>query len=521
VGAKHPPYGDSIQKEFRMHPHQADTDTKRAIVAERVASDPQAPRYHFIAPEGVAMPFDPNGAIFWKGRYHLFYIFQDPELPEGGHCWGHASSADLLHWTFHPTALAPAEGDPDWGIFSGGACVGLDGRPTIVYHGCGAGTCIATSDDDDLITWTKSPNNPVIPEPAEGEPGYGVYNVFDPHPWVEGDTAYVALGAKVKPHNIRDTLYLFRSKDMIHWDYLRQFYAPNPNWTGEEEDCACPDFFPIGDRHMLSCISHPRGARYYLGRYDGGTFVPEEHHRMNFPGGACFAPESLLDGQGRRIFWAWVLDQRRSEAFSSEAIGVMTMPRMFSLDPEGQLRIEPPVEFEQLRQNHRRKDQLVVDDGQEIELPDIQGDVMELSVEATVPAGGLFGLWVRVSGDRQERTGIIVDAADGTLSVDADHASLNGSVFYGYKMMFAGWQEDVRIQRAPFELKAGEKLNLRVFIDKSIMEVYANGRQCITQRIYPTRPDATGVYLFSRRGATTMHTLDAWDLVTTNGVAAK
>jgi len=503
-----------------MRPHQADADTKRAIVAERVASDPQAPHYHFIAPEGVATPFDPNGAIFWKGKYHLFYIFQDPDLPHDGHCWGHASSTDLLHWTFHPTALAPAQGDPDVGIFSGGACVSPEGVPTIVYHGCGCGTCIATAADDDLIEWTKSPHNPVIPEPVEGSPGWGVYNVFDPHPWVEGDTAYVALGAKVKPHDIRDTLYLFRSTDMVNWEYLRQFYAPNPNWTGEEEDCACPDFFPIGDRYMLSCISHPRGARYYLGRYDDGTFIPEEHHRMNFPGGSCFASESLLDGQGRRIFWAWVIDQRRGKGFSYAGLGVMTMPRVLALDAGGRLLIHPPAEFERLRRNHRHKKDFVVDDGQEAVLADIRGDVIELSVEAAVPEQGVFGLWVRASEDREEQTGIIVNPAEGTLSVDADNASNNGNVFYGYKLMLAGWQEDVRVQQAPFKLKAGEKLHLRIFIDKSILEVYANGRQCITQRIYPTREDAVGVHVFSRGGATTVHSLDAWDIATTNGVAA-
>ena len=77
-------------------------------VAEIVADDPHAPRWHFLAPERTAVPFDPNGAIWWMGRYHLFYIFQDPDLPRGGHRWGHASSADLVHWKYHSTALAPA-----------------------------------------------------------------------------------------------------------------------------------------------------------------------------------------------------------------------------------------------------------------------------------------------------------------------------------------------------------------------------------------------------------------------------
>ena len=66
--------------------------------------DPYRPTYHFVNPEGRGMPFDPNGAIFWKGKYHLYYIYQrDHRLAQRveGHrnfdCWGHASSIDLLH----------------------------------------------------------------------------------------------------------------------------------------------------------------------------------------------------------------------------------------------------------------------------------------------------------------------------------------------------------------------------------------------------------------------------------------
>ncbi|MDA0336355.1 MAG: glycoside hydrolase family 32 protein, partial [bacterium] len=276
-------------------------------IATIVAADPHAPRWHFLAPERTAVPFDPNGAIWWKGRYHLFYIFQDPDLPNGGHCWGHASSSDLVTWKYHPTALAPAPGDPDTGIFSGGAFLDKEGVPTIIYHGVGAGTCLARSTDDELLVWEKHPGNPVISEPEPGAVGDGVYNVFDPHCWLEGDTYYAILGGKVKPWNLRDTAYLFTSKDLATWKYQRPFYAPHPHWTGEEEDCACPDFFPLGDRHCLVCISHPRGARYYLGRWQDETFVPEEHGRMNWPGGGCFAPETLLDGDGRRVMWAWAI----------------------------------------------------------------------------------------------------------------------------------------------------------------------------------------------------------------------
>ena len=493
---------------------------RRNRIAARVRNDPQAPRYHFIAPEGNALPFDPNGALYWKGNYHLFYIFQDHELPHGGHCWGHASSPDLLHWTFHPTALAPAAGDPEVGIFSGGAFINKEGVPTIIYQGNNAGTCIATAEDDQLIRWKKSPHNPVIRETRKGDQGWGVYNVFDPHAWVEGDMYYAILGGKVKPHDIRDTAYLFKSKDMIHWEYLRPFYSPHPDWTGPEEDCACPDFFKLGNRYMLSCISHPRGARYYLGRYQDGTFVPEEHHRMNWPGGSCFAPESLVDNRQRRVYWAWVLDQRKGEWVVKNELGVMTMPRILSLDSNGQLLVNPPGEIELLRQNNRRRESLTVAAGQEIRLKDIAGDIMELAVEALVPPGGVFGVKVRMTPDGEEQTAITVDTAAHTLSVDTTRASLSPDIYQPFHIINGSSREDVRVQTAPFTLNPDEPLRLRIFVDKSILEVYTNGRQCVTQRIYPTRADSLGVALFSQNGTTAVRTVDAWDMANTNTAGA-
>lgn len=481
-------------------------------IVDRVRQDPYAPRYHFIAPEGNALPFDPNGALYWKGRYHLFYIFQDSSLPEGGHCWGHASSSDLIHWDYHPTVLAPGKGDPEVGIFSGAAFINKEGIPTIIYHGVRAGSCIATAEDDQLIRWKKSPYNPVIPETRKNRAGWDIYNVWDPHAWVEGDTYYAILGGKVKPHDIRDTAYLFRSKDLVRWEYLRPFYSPHPNWTEPEEDCACPDFFRLGSRYVLSCISHSHGARYYLGRYQDGTFIAEEHHRMNWPGGPCFAPESLVDDRGRRVYWAWVLDQRRGDWSVRNELGVMTMPRVLSLDASGQLLINPPEEFETLWRNQRRRESLVITTEQGLPLEDIKSDSMELALEAKIPKNGVFGVKVRISPDGEEQTAIIVDTSAHTLSVDTSQSSLRSEIYQPFPIFYGDSPEDVRVQTAPFVLKRNETLQLRVFLDRSILEIYANGRQCVTQRIYPTRPDSLGVVLFSKRGTVMVHSVDAWDM---------
>lgn len=499
-------------------------DSEKTQLLRKIArSNPLAPQYHFLCPEGIRGPFDPNGAIFWKGRYHLFYIFQSPRTTIGHgivHCWGHASSRDLLHWDYHPTALRPEEAEPQSHIFSGGAFLNKEGKPTIVYHGVNQGTCIAVPEDDDLIHWRNLPQNPVIPEPFKaGDPGWGIYNVFDPHAWVEGEDYYAILGGKVKPHELHDTAYLFRSRDLLRWEYLRPFYHPNPHWTGEEEDCACPDFFKLGNRWMLACISHPRGARYYLGRYENGTFVPEEHHRMNWPGGSCFAPESLRDDQGRRIFWAWVLDQRKGEGCPPEEFGVLTMPRVLSLDDRGRLQIDPPEEFKSLRGQSRRCEPFVLRDGEESVLHGLAGDTLEVAMEAEVPDGGSLELKVRMSPDEAEQTVIRVDRKKAILSVDTTRSSRGPYVYQRYPIaLIRGTAEfrDIRLQEAPFELALGEPVRLRIFIDRSILEVYANRRQCVTQRIYPTRSDSLGTAVSCRGGVATMRFVEAWELASTN-----
>jgi beta-fructofuranosidase len=496
-----------------------DAAARRARVADLVQNDPHAPRYHFVAPEGVGRPFDPNGALYWRGRYHLFYIFQDPALPHGGHCWGHASSADLLHWEYHPTALAPAPGDPETGIFSGCALVSKEGVPILVYHGVDVGTCLATAEDDNLLGWRKSAHNPVIPIPRQGDPGWGVYNVFDPHVWLEGDTYYAILGGRVKPHDQYDTAYLFTSDDLVHWRYERPFYQPNPAWTQPEEDCACPDLFPLGDRHMLLCISHPYGARAYLGRWERregvNTYVPEEHLRMNWPGGPCFAPESLVDDGGRRIFWAWALDQRAGEGLVTNELGVMTLPRVLSLDDAGGLRIDPPVELDSLRGEGQRIEGLSLDADAELVLPGIAGDVMELSIVAELAEGATLGVVVRRSA--AEGTVIAVDAAARTLAIDTTRSTLRGDIFQRHPIARGDVpQSDVRVQVAPLALAPGEPLTLRIYLDRSMLEVFANRRQCVTQRIYPTREDSVGVALFARGGSAVIRSVEAWPLAPVN-----
>jgi len=493
---------------------------------EKCQQDPQRPTYHFMGPEDYNCPFDPHGCIYWKGRYHIFY----PRFPGGVSSWGHASSSDLVHWIYHPMALGVSRGDPEEQVYAGGSLVNKDGVPTLIYRGggAGAGTCIATSRDDGLIQWTKHPANPVIPILKKGDPEYGKYFLYDTCGWVDGDFHYSLSGNIIDspPKANGDIAWLFRSRDMVHWEYVHPFYKSERRWTGVEEDCSCPDFFPLGNKHVLMFISHHRGTQYYIGRYEKETFYPEQHARMNWPGGSCFAQESLLDGNGRRIFWAWVADQRtRKAALLSGWAGVLTLPRVLSLAGDGKMLIEPAAELEMLRSDHRRHEKLQIAADSDLVLDDVSGDCLELSLEVDLAGAREFGVKVRCSPDGEEQTSIVYDPAAKSLTVDTTRSTLSQDVVQPWPLPIMAFftdeplafgRKDVRIQVAPFEVPAGEPLRLRLFLDRSMLEVFANKRQCVTQRIYPSRNDSVQVRLFSRGGGAMVRSLDAWKMSASN-----
>ena len=467
-------------------------------------ADRHRPAYHFTAPEGSCMPFDPNGALFWRGRYHLCYIFQN----ERGHCWGHASSSDLVHWRHHPTALAPHPGDPDGGIFSGNAFVSKEGEAVLLYHGVGAGNCIATSREEHLEHWTKLPSNPIVPSPKEGDADFGKYSSWDPHGWLEEDTYYAIFGG--------NPATLFRSPDMVRWEFRRRFLEHNLPGVDADEDISCPDFFPLGGRHLLLCISHKRGCRYYLGRWENERFTPETHARMNWPGGTCFAPESLLDDKGRRIFWAWVLDQAGTQTRGTAWSGVMTLPRVLSLDADGTLGIAPAEELQVLRTQPRSLGSLPLPADAEVPLPGVRGDCLELLLEMAPGAAGACGVKVRCSPDGEEQTAIAYEPARGCLRIDLSRSTRDASVVYRTFCMTGVENPAVTAQEAPFALRVGEPLRLRIFLDRSLLEVFANDRQCLTQRLYPTRDDSLGVALFAHGAGARVTRCDAWQMAPAN-----
>ncbi len=487
-----------------------------AVAPPRDRESEQWPTYHITAlpEEGVCRPYDTNGCIYWKGRYHLMYIYQ--RQPDGGrkHCWGHASSSDLVNWTFHPPALVPQPGDPDKGIYSGNAFVNKDGVPMLCWFGIKAGVCVAAAQDDDLVRWKNHPNNPIIPIPKEGDPGHGVYTVWDPYLWLEGDTYYCLLGGN-KLSNGEDTLYICSSPDLVNWKPLHPFYRAEPSWTIPGEDVSCPDFFRLGDKHVLMSISHKVGGRCYVGRYEKDLFYPERHVRMNWPGGNFFAPESLEGPTGRRIFWAWVTDPRIKSTQKLTGSGVHSLGRVLSLRPDGTLGIEPIEELKMLRRNHRHMENIKLPYFRDVTPENISGDCMELAMKIDTGEAVEIGVKVRCNADGTEHTDIWYNAINGILTIDMSQSTLRSDVVYAGEPLASGRIGDKKNPQktvtAPLELGVGETLDLRIFLDKCMLEVFANGRQCITQQIFPTGTDNL-VKLCAKGDRARVLSLDAWDM---------
>jgi beta-fructofuranosidase len=355
---------------------------------------------------------------------------------------------------------------------------------------------MAVARDDDLNQWQKLDSNPITPKTQPGDPNHDKYRSWDPFGWLEGDTYYAIFGGErpglVKAPSLGG-----------EWRYVGDFLANTVPGVALNEDVSCADFFRLGDRYMLLCISHRLGARYYLGDWLNEQFHPTFHEKMSWVDHLFFAPESLLDDRGRRIMWSWVFDrpgfQTRTDYGWS---GTMSLPRVLSLGPDGRLCQNPPEEIQRLRHNPKQWANLRLNPDSDRPLEGIAGNSLELELVANIGDAKQLGLAICRSPDGQEQTRIFYDATDHQLKVDTTRASL---------------KEDPRnVEAGPFALDPGQPLTLRVFVDKSIVEVFANGRQAVTRRMYPSRPDSLGVALFATGGPATLTSLQAWDLEPSN-----
>jgi beta-fructofuranosidase len=441
--------------------------------------------FHLAHPgPGTAMPGDPNSAFFHKGRYHLHYIYE----AAGGFAYAHVSSPDMVRWKWHPTTLEP--GFTGHGMFSGTGFITKDGRPAMIYHGQGTDrNWIMLGLDDALDTWSK----PTVVDVRDASGGPAKIRHWDPDCWVTGDAYYAISGGGDPP--------LFTSSDMREWRLLGPLFHEQTPWSklgvDRGEDVSCPNMFKLGDKWMLLCISHGLGARYYLGDFRDGRYLPERHALLNWSRWDFFAPESLQTADGRRVAWSWCSPasdgrqkagrKRDYPALVSPAViqsGIQSLPRELSLAEDGSLRMRPLRELESLRHDEQVTGEVRVrGDGVQV-LDTVAGDALELEVVFSRPDAEEYG--VTIFCDDAGDNGIEIGHGAGRRSLTVDSIE------------------------PPFALAEDEDLTMRIFIDKSLVEVFANDRQAAVAWHEPS-PGRLRVGLFSRGGEATAR-VRAWKM---------
>ena len=506
---RNPTYPDTLDAQLEA----LETDASLQAFTEAradLAIDMYRPLYHFSPPRSVMN--DPNGLCFWQGRWHLFYQFRPRGSFDRVH-WGHAVSEDLVHWRDLPIALYPyAERD----CYSGQTLV-EDDRVIAIYHGTESGNAIATASDPLLLNWRKHPDNPVIPivpTDADGVP----YRVFDPCIWRQDDGYYYSLSGTYKDGergvDCQGIAQLFRSADLSQWEHIGALLE-DKTFAELGEDAAVPNFLPLSDengapsgKHMLLLFSHKRAGRCYIGDYDADTqrFTPNSHYRMNYGAwtvGSLHAPSAAIDPDGRFIGIFNVKECKTAYKWDN----VMTLARRYWLADDGALGMAVAGDVQSLRFDHRQlAEPLRISANDEIVLDGAEGKAVE--IEAVIEPGEAreVGLNVLRSRDATEQTRISLYRQGrrafgiSELQIDVSEASLGRDIFARAPEI------------GPLRLAPDEPLRLRVFIDRSIVEVFANDRQCLTLRTYPRRIDSRGVSVFARGNSARLASFDIWQM---------
>lgn len=471
---------------------------------KKLSGDPYRPVYHYVNPEGMLN--DPNGLCFWQGRWHLFYQAYPPEDPRQH--WGHAVSQDLIHWKDLPLAIYP---NPEEKCFSGSTLVEKD-RVIAIYHGIGQGTMVAVSSDPLLLNWEKLNGKAVISLPREGETL--PYNVFDPCIWKEGEFYYALTGGtqtipgggKIRAE------FLHQSKNLVDWEYIHPFLE-NDYFGLVGDDGACPYFWPIGkDKHMLLHYSHISGGKYLLGDYNtvrnkfvvtgAGSF----NHGAWAPGGV-HAPSAAPDGKGG-IYVIFNMNEGKPTVGWDR---IMSLPRHISLNEKDDVIMKPAGDIEPLRYGHQQVNPMILKANEDIVFENIVGNAIEIEAEIDPMNADMIEMNILRSPGKEEYTCIRFykerglrnrekQTINSVITLDNSHSSV---------------LPDVR-SRAPenaqFLMGKGELLKLRIFIDKSVVEVFVNDKQCVAMRVYPGLSESTGVSICSKGQDSKLNSLNAWKM---------
>ncbi|MEP0844338.1 MAG: glycoside hydrolase family 32 protein [Phycisphaerae bacterium] len=438
------------------------------------------PQFHFTARENWLN--DPNGLVYYRGEYHLFFQHNPKGINWGNMTWGHAVSPDLLHWTQLPHALEP---DNLGTMFSGSAVVDWDNtagfqkgdeKTLIALYTAAGGTsaesagrpftqCLAYSNDRGR-TWTKYDRNPVLKHIVKENRDPKVVWHAPSRRWI--------MTLFLDEHRFA----FLSSPDLKNWTRLHDIDVPE---CGE-----CPDFFELpvdGDAKRTKWVWTAANGRYLVGTFDGRKFTPEGgplrvDYGMNF-----YAVQTYSDippSDGRRIQIAWMRDGKYpGMPFNQQ----MSFPCELQLRtfPEGIRMIRRPVrEIAALRVREHKWENEPADAARNL-LAGVQGDLFEIQAEIELLGADEVGLRIRGEPIRYSSRSRKLSC----LGADAPLEPLDG------------------------------RIRLHVLVDRTSLEVFGNdGRVSLTSCFLP-RPDDRALQTLAAGGPARWLSLRVYELRST------
>jgi beta-fructofuranosidase len=442
---------------------------------------------------------DPNGPIYYDGWYHLFYQ-HNPYGEDWGYMhWGHARSRDLVHWEHLPIALAPAYEAGEEHVFSGCARVNEQGELLLVYTSVKQGTREDRPDneqwaarplDAELRAWERHPANPLLALDTHGGPRFHK-DWRDPFIFTAGGRNFLVLGGATDD-TLEVALYEAVDASLTRWRYCGPLVtepAPPPD-AEVRRFLECPNFVqapptvPGGQPKWILLTSPYNLVEYTTGEFDPDTltFAPEQHGILdaghddvpNF-----YATNLLDDAQGRCVLLGWARGFAKERGWN----GALALPRLLTVDANGAPRQQPLSALQSLRGVHVGLGAFSVANGSMV-VPGVTGDALEIQLSFNLHRAAAAGLRVRSSGDGQRGIELRWDGV--TLTVAGCPVALPAD--------------------------ARRELTLQVFLDKCLLEVFANGG-CVamTRIIYPPNEDQA-IEVFAEGGTALVGNIDVWEM---------
>ncbi|XP_075522901.1 acid beta-fructofuranosidase [Primulina tabacum] len=486
---------------------------------------------------------DPNGPLLYKGWYHLFYQYNPYGAVWGNIVWGHAVSRDLIHWRHLPIAMVPDHWYDINGVWTGSATVLEDGQLVMLYTGSTNESVQvqnlaypADAVDPLLVDWVKYSGNPVLVPP----PGVEVKDFRDPTTaWLTPEGMWrIAIGSKVNKTGIS---LMYDTNDFKTFKLLDGVLRGVPG-TGMWE---CVDFYPVskitengldtsvngpGVKHVMkTSLDDDRNDYYALGSYDSdaGIWTPDDPKidvgiGLRYDYGIFYASKTFYDKEkNRRILWGWIKETDSEKADIQKGwSSLQAIPRTILFDKKtGSNILQWPVkEVERLRMKKNLFDKVEVKAGSVVHLDvcstsdqldiaaefevdqealsSLEGTEMTYSCSSSATRGALgpFGLLVLADDALAEQTPVYFYISKDTQGnfktfFCADHSRSSEAT-----------DVDKRIYGSTVPVLKGEKLSMRILVDHSIVESFAQGgRTCITSRIYPTKAiyEDAKIFLFN------------------------